>query len=88
MLLLTLFSLIYWLRWVLAVALKVFALHCCTWRPLVAVFERLVTAHGLWLPDQGALGWQRGVLATGPPGKSCSDVFEANSYLLGIHTEL
>ena len=50
-----LFLFIYWLRWVLVVALKIFALHCRLRDPLIVVFKRLVTARGLWFPDQGPL---------------------------------
>ena len=44
------------------------------WDLLVAAFELLVAARGIYFPDQGLnlgpLHWERGTLATGPPGKS------------------
>ena len=41
---------------------------------LVVVFECLVSAGGIYFPDQGQnlgpLHWEHGASATGPPGKS------------------
>ena len=66
-----------WLHWVLVVVRGIF----------VAAHEgsslrhagSLVAACGIWFPDQGSnlgpLHWERGVLATGPPGKSLNQYF-------------
>ena len=41
---------------------------------LVAAYEPLIVACGIWFPNQGSdlgpLQWELGVLATGPPGES------------------
>ena len=46
---------------------------------LAVARELLVAACGIELPDQGSnpgpLHWERGVLATGPPGKSQVNMF-------------
>ena len=43
-----------WPRWVLSCGMQDLAVAAC----------------GIQLPDQGPLHWERGVSATGPPGKS------------------
>ena len=49
-------------------------LSCGKRNLLVVACELLVAACGILFPDQGSnpgpLHWERGVLATGPPGKS------------------
>ena len=62
-----------WPHQVWVVAQGVCDLSCSTKDLLVAACKLLVTAHGVRFPDQGSnpslLHWDRGVLATGPPGK-------------------
>ena len=47
---------------------------CSIWDLLVVTFRLLVAARRIQFPDQGSspgpLNWERGVLTTGPPGKS------------------
>ena len=67
-----------WLRWVLAIILKIFDL-CYGMRNL------LTETYGILFPDQGwnlgPLHWDCGVLATGPPGKSNTCDFLKNRSL-------
>ena len=62
-----------WPHQVWVVAQGVCDLSYSTQDLLVAACKLLVTAHGVQFPDQGSnpslLHWDRGVLATGPPGK-------------------
>ena len=52
-------------------------------------FFFLVVACEIWFPDQGSnpgpLHWERGVLATGPPGKSPKDFYLVKIEFLGFY---
>ena len=70
-----------WLHQVLIAACGIFSLHC-------SIQEFLVTACGIYFPDQGSnrgpLHYECRVLATGPPGKSQPDRF-LNASLSSFH---
>ena len=63
-----------WLHWVLVATRKNLQSLWQHVGSLVAAYELLVLACRIQFPDRGlnpsSLHWERGVLATGPPGKS------------------
>ena len=71
---LKIFILFIWLHWVLVVVWAIFI-----------NMQTLAAACGIWFPDYGwnpgSLHWENGVLATGPPGKSCRALFNSFEYM-------
>ena len=85
-----LFLFIYLAHRVLIVACEIFVAACT-----LLVVWTLSCERRIWFPDQGLnpgpLHWERWVLATGPPGKSCSHIVSSKTsirYLVHVKRSL